>query len=328
MSSMSGLVETGAWESLVRDDEAATFFQTPAWHQLAEDFEGTRTRLLNLGEAAAPILLPVQSVKRWWGELLAAPFGTYATLLSRPGDDDDIRLDAAERALSRLNINLTGSPFASRLPDPNRSADAGAPVSNTRLLRLGALDPEGWVASWSRNHRRLLRDAEERGYVMREARNAGDVSKYFTLYQGQAARWGGAARRVYPEELFQEAFRRFVPDGSMKLWLAEDPQEGIVAGRLCFYHGGHAVEWHAAAERRAMERGVNHKAVHAAVLDARARGFRVYDFNPNPGLEAVDHFKRGFATETVAFNGYRNRTGLAGLLTGLRSGLRATLRKR
>jgi hypothetical protein len=34
------------WDSLVRDDETSTFFQTPAWHKLAEDFEGTRTRLL------------------------------------------------------------------------------------------------------------------------------------------------------------------------------------------------------------------------------------------------------------------------------------------
>lgn len=301
------------WESLVREDETATFFQTPAWHKLAEDFEGTRTRLLNVGDAEAPILLPVQSVKRWWGELLAAPFGTYATLLLRT--NDVARCGAAGRALSHLNITLIGSPFSKRLP-------GDGPTSGTRILRLDDLEPEGWVGSWSRNHRRLLRDAEARGYVAREARDAADVSAYFAVYREQAQRWGDAARRLYPEELFQEAFRRFVPAGAMKLWLAEDKEEGVVAGRLCFYHGGHAVEWHAAAARAHMERGVNHKAVHAIVLDARARGFRVYDFNPNPGLDAVDHFKRGFATEAVSFTGMRRRVGVAGALSGLRAALR------
>jgi hypothetical protein len=303
------------WESVVREDETATFFQTPAWHKLAEDFEGTRTRLLNLGDEAAPILLPVQSVRRWWGELLASPFGTYATLLCRP--DPGLRLDAAWRALSRLNLSLVGSPFASRLP-----REGSSPASSTRILRLDRLEPKGWLASWSRNHRRLLRGAEERGYRVREARDRADVSTYFALYREQAGRWGAAARRTYPEELFLEAFRRFVPAGAMRLWLVEDPGEGVVAGRLCLYHGTHAVEWHAAAGRAGMEGGANHKAVHAIVLDARARGFRVYDFNPNPGLDAVDHFKRGFATETVAFTGFRRRVGLPGLLTGLRAGLR------
>jgi hypothetical protein len=305
------------WDSLVRDDETSTFFQTPAWHKLAEDFEGTRTRLLNLGDETAPILLPMQSVRRWWGELLAAPFGTYATLLRRA--DDTGRPDETWRALSRLNIDLTGSPFARSLPE-------GGPSSTTRILRLKSLEPETWISSWSRNHRRLLRDAEERGYVVREARDAADVSRYHAVYREQSRRWGDAARRVYPEELFQEAFKRFVPGGSMKLWLVESPDAGIVAGRMCLYHGSHAVEWHAAAERAEMERGVNHKAVHAIVLDARARGFRIYDFNPNPGLDAVDHFKRGFATEAVSFRGFRRRTGLVGALTGLRDRLRGARR--
>jgi hypothetical protein len=308
------------WESLVRSDSSATFFETPAWHKLAEDFEGTRSAPLLFDFEGFPVVLPAQLRKRWWGALRAAPFGTYTTLLSK-GEIPAGHLEHLARELSALNLEIPGSPFSDRLARlPGLSTRSAPPISQTRILRLEDLQPEAWVESWSRNHRRMLRAAQDTGATVRLAENAADVSGYYALYRAQTKRWGAAARRIYPEELFQEAFRRLAPVNSLRLWLAETG-EGIVGGRLCLYHGSHAVEWHAAAEQKAMEGGINHLLVHAVVLRAREAGFKVYDFNPNPGLGAVDHFKRGFATETLQFRGLRNRAGLVGILTGLRARL-------
>lgn len=310
------------WESLVRKDETATFFQTPAWHKLAEDFEGTRITPLRFDLDGTVAVLPLQTRRRWWGDLLTAPFGTYSSLLRGPGFTPK-HLDAITDALGHLNLNLTGSPYS----EPFSAVRNGASgltqrtQSHTHLVRLGAFNPEAWVAQWSRNHRRLLKTAHETGYRVRLAERADDIAAYFELYRQQTRRWGSAARRTYPAELFQEAFRRFRPTGSFKLWLAEG-NDGIVGGRLCLYHNFHSVEWHAAAEIEAMRLGVNHLLVHAAVRDAAAAGFSVYDFNPNPGLEAVDHFKRGFATEIVLFEGMQIRSGLAHVFSRLRNALR------
>lgn len=126
---------------------------------------------------------------------------------------------------------------------------------------------------------------------------------------------------MYPETLFQDMFRRWGNTPSLSLLLAE--KEGtIVAGRMCLHHNRHTVEWHAAAQRNDMERGANHLLVHAAVTAAAAQGSAIYDFNPNPGLPAVDHFKRGFGAQVIEFSGWRQRPGVAGLVAKLRDRLR------
>jgi CelD/BcsL family acetyltransferase involved in cellulose biosynthesis len=327
--------ERETWDALVRQEPAATFFQTPQWHELAEDFEGTRTTLLGFdaargsasGNDGSPMaVLPLQARRRWWGTLLATPFGTYSGLLRRPG------LTPADESyiagqLTRHNLNLPGSPFSPWPPHTlsPKNTPQKKPPSHTHIIRLNALDPHAWVASWSRNHRRLLKTAQDTGAAIRLADTSADVNAYAALYRTQAKRWGSAARRIYPDELFLEIFRRFSADGSMKLWVAEQDGE-IVAGRLCFYHGFHAVEWHAAALQEAMHKGINHLLVHAIVTAAQAAGHRVYDFNPNPGLDAVDHFKRGFATEALPFEGFVNRTGLVGGLVKFRDRLRGARR--
>jgi hypothetical protein len=308
------------WESLARTDETATFFQTPVWHKFAEDFEGTRTvclRLVGDERDDAVAILPVQQRRRWWGAILTSPFGTYSSLLRGKGWDakqDPDQSVMLQRELSRLNLSLPGSPFDPVLAEA--WTGVARPEFHTHVLRLEAFDPVAWVERWSRNHRRLLKTAQETGFTVRLAESPADIAAYCALNRAQAARWGAAARRAYPDELFQEAYLRFAPSGSMKLWLAEGP-EGIAAGRLCLYHGFHAVEWHAAAETNAMHKGVNHLLVQAVVSRAHAAGHKVYDFNPNPGLEAVDHFKRGFATEALPFRGIHHRAGTAGAVLRL-----------
>lgn len=303
------------WDELARADASATFFQTREWHELAAEYEGTETVCLLFERDGGTAALPLQKRARPWGHLHATPFGTYATLLCAQELSAGFH-DAVRRSLSRFHLNLTGSPFSSRFPPGTEG-----PLSQTRVLPLEGLEPEAWITSWSRNHRRLLKQAREYGYTVRTAETPEDVSRYHDVYAGLVERWGSGARRVYPEGLFQEMFRRWGNTSNLKLLLAEK-DGGIVAGRLCLYHNRHAVEWHAAARREDMERGANHLLVHAAVTDAAAQGYAVYDFNPNPGLPAVDHFKRGFGAQVVEFRGWQQRPGLVGLFAKLRHRLR------
>jgi CelD/BcsL family acetyltransferase involved in cellulose biosynthesis len=303
------------WDELAGADSSATFFQTRGWHELAAEFEGTETVCMVFEHDGCTAVLPLQKRARPWGDMHAAPFGTYATFLCGQPPSPLFQAHAI-RSLSRLHLNLPGSPFATRF-----APGVDGPVNQTRTLPLEGLDPDAWAASWSRNHKRLLRQAREYGYSVRTAETAEDISRYYDVYAGLVERWGSGARRVYPERLFQEMFRRWGNTPGMNLLLAE--KEGvIVAGRLCLYHNRHAVEWHAAANRDDMERGANHLLVHAAVLAAAAKGYAVYDFNPNPGLPAVDHFKRGFGAKVIDFTGWRQRPGLVGLAAALRDRLR------
>lgn len=312
---MMRLCDDSLWESLARSDDSATFFQTPAWHRLASEFEGTETVCMLFKLEGHSVLLPLQKKSRLWGSLYSAPFGTYTSFLW--DKEPPLRVkELLKRELGRFNLNLPGSPFAPRWP-----VGIHGELSQTKVLKLAGLKPDEWISTWSRNHRRLLRQARDWGYSIRVAQTSADVSEYYSLYRDMTRRWGSKARRVYSEELFQEIFRRFFKSTSMNLLLAESGGN-IVAGRLCFYHNRHAVEWHAAAKGEDMERGVNHLLVHAAVIEAEKRGCGVYDFNPNPGLPTVDHFKRGFAPETLEFSGWSQRSGVSKILNSIRDGLK------
>lgn len=307
--------EPALWDRLALTDASATFFQTRTWHELAAEYESTETVCMLFEHEGFAAVLPLQKRARPWGSLYTSPFGTYATFLCAQEPPPHFYASAL-RTLSRYHVDVQGSPFATRFP-----SGTGGPRNQTRLLPLEGLDPDAWVTSWSRNHKRLLRQAREYGYSVRLAETAEDVSRYYAVYTELVERWGADARRIYPERLFQEMFSRWGKTPGMNLLLAE--KEGvIVAGRLCLYHNRHAVEWHAAAKRDDMERGANHLLVHDAVLAAAVKGHAVYDFNPNPGLPAVDHFKRGFGAEIVDFTGWRHRPGFVGMAAKLRSRLR------
>jgi hypothetical protein len=117
------------------------------------------------------------------------------------------------------------------------------------------------------------------------------------MYQKQQLRWGQKAREPHPEGLLQALFTD-LPKGALRFWVAE--REGnLEAGRLCFHHRKHAVEWLAASQETALASGVTHGLIRHAMTAAAQDSCEVYDFNPNPGLPGVDHFKDGFRAKRV-----------------------------
>lgn len=296
----------GTWENLARLDAGATFFQTPAWHRAAAAVLGSVSAPLLFTFPGGEAVLPLQRIRGRFGqgERFFSPFGTYTALLAEAPLDGE-RLAAVRDRLASLNLDLFSSPFAANPVELGRPLDA-----STRILELAGLEPDLWEASWSRNHRRLLKQAREAGLRARLAAGRADVEAYCGIYARQARRWGPRARTVYPDSLFHSLWEALSGGPAMKLWLAEAGGD-VVAGRLCFYHNRHAVEWHAAAREEWLERGANHFLVREIVADAAVSGHAWYDFNPSPGLAGVDHFKRGFGTKVLPFRGSENRVGLA-----------------
>ena len=91
-------------------------------------------------------------------------------------------------------------------------------------------------------------------------------------------------------------FKTRSPD--IKLWLAIFDGK-VVGGNLNFYRNKHCVEWHASFLSDYFRYGVRNFLVHNIVLDANAKGYKYYDFNPSGGLEGGVRFKETFGTEKL-----------------------------
>ena len=296
-------VSSEAWNKLVAADPSATFFQTPAWHAMASRHFGTETLALKFSFGDVEAIIPLQRQKKKLWSLYTSPFGTYTALVC--GHKlQSTQLEQIQTHLRSLNLDLSGSPFTLNPISVGREYAA-----TTQVLELESISADRLTEGWNRNHRRNLEAGREAGISIRLADKVLDMEAYSRIYQTLAESWGDMARTIYPGRLFQMLWETLGKTSAMKVWLAEC-EGAMVAGRICFYHGSHVVEWHAAALDVYRQQGANHVLIHSILKDAKSAGYRIYDFNPNPNLPQVDHFKSGFGTRRLAFKSSRNSHGL------------------
>jgi CelD/BcsL family acetyltransferase involved in cellulose biosynthesis len=304
------------WESLVRADETATFFQTPAWHAIAaRHFNAERAPLLFDFpiDQGGPACLPLLRDRRWGRWRYFSPFGTYiAVVCPRALKPDEIAF--IEDALKSLNIHLVSSPFTRNVVRVGKAIPA-----RTQVLDLVEADPDNVTRDWAPDPRRKLRMAREAGVTVRAAASAEDWDAYLAVYRKSLRRWGASTTSVYPESLFRDL--RELPEASMSLWLAE--HEGrVAAGYLAFYHNRHACVWHAASDPELFRLGAVQLTYHDIIADATRRRFPILDLLGSGGLSGVEAFKTSLGAKTRKFNSSLNRTGIVGALAGLRDRLR------
>ncbi|HEX2613651.1 MAG TPA: GNAT family N-acetyltransferase, partial [Fibrobacteria bacterium] len=187
-------------------------------------------------------------------------------------------------------------------------------------LDLREVDPANPMAGWKVDQRWRARAAARDGLVVREGKSAEDWDAYVALYAKSLTRWGDTASSRHPEGLFHD-LRETLPEGAVKLWLAEhDGRAG--AGFITFYHNRHAALWHGAADEEFFGAGANQLLYLAMSEDARARGFSWLDLLPSGGHKGVEAFKARFGSRRLEFDSSLNRTGLVGALAEVRARLR------
>jgi CelD/BcsL family acetyltransferase involved in cellulose biosynthesis len=313
------------WEALARQDSSATFFQTPAWLRLA----AAHARGAGRSAEIAPLLfeftragetvqacLPLLRDRRWGRLRYFSPFGTYSALVC-PRVLDDGERARVEARLASLNLHAAGSPFT-RNPLPG--ARLTRLPARTQWIDLTPAHAESPARDWAPDPRRRLRIARENGVTVRAAGSPADWDDYHGLYLKSLRRWGTGATSVYPRALF-EALRAAAEapetQGKIRLWLAG--HEGkAAAGYIAFYHNDHACIWHGAADEAYFKLGATQLLYHDMIADAAGRGFPAFDLMGSGGLAALEAFKASLGARTVEYDGALNRTGLVGLLAGLR----------
>ncbi len=293
------------WETLVRGDETATFFQTPAWHRLAARHVKAESAPLLFEFPEGPACLPLLRDRRWGRRRYVSPFGTYTAVVCpralRPAERADI-----ERTLAALNVHLVSSPFTR-----NPVGAGKALAARTQVIDLSRVDRENPARSWNPDPRRKLRMAREAGVTVRVATSAADWDAYYGVYEKSLQRWGDRATSRYPRAFFEDLAA--LPAASARLWLAE--HEGrVAAGYVAFYHNRHACVWHGASDPELYRLGAVQALYATMVPDAASRGFDIFDLLGSGGTASLEAFKKTLGTETLGYDSFLNRPGAWGKL--------------
>lgn len=329
------------WLRLCAEDLSCTFYQTPAWLQLAaEHFQargeaGVEVAPWSFSLPEGPAVFPLLRRRRFGSWHYFSPFGTYSAPVFA-GTLSDAGKAAIAASLRRVNVLLTSSPFS-----PN-AVQIGRPLDFAiQAVDLLALDPENPMRDWEEGQQRRVRVSRRSGVTVRAAQGEADWRRYYALYQESLERWGDAATAHYPWSLFEALRRLSESHAGVTLWLAETPaatlrQAGlptqgenpeISAGYLTFYHQRHAVPWHGAGGKAYFRFGVTQALFHHMMADAQRRGFVHFDLTGSSGLGGVASFKSRFGTRDIAFQGSLHQVGLYGVLARLRASWRGNSKR-
>ncbi|MFQ6058126.1 MAG: lipid II:glycine glycyltransferase FemX [Anaerolineae bacterium] len=185
----------------------------------------------------------------------------------------------------------------------------------TLVLDLTA-DLDDLLARMKPKTRYNIRLAERKGVVVREGREE-DLPAFYRLLQVTSRR---NAFAIHAQEYYEEVWRRFVPRGMARLFLAF--YEGqILAGLMAFALGRTAWYLYGASSDRHRNLMPNHLLQWEAIKWAKAWGCTAYDLwgipdevgqalargrEPEPGtggLWGIYRFKRGFGGRVVRYLG-------------------------
>lgn len=236
--------DTHAWTAFAEAHPDANLYHTLEWRDAVREIFGHEPRYL-VGEFDGVIrgVLPLFLIKfpLLGSKLISIPYdiGSGGALAV---DDRAERalLESAVATARKINVDFLQLRYGSRR---DVASSLGLQPSEPVLISEMQLDSEEKV--WSRvskDHRKAVRKAKNRGVVIREAKDLEDVGEFYRIYLKAFREFGTPP---YGSNYFPSIWRHFHGSGAMRLLLAH-ADDKCVGGLLLFCWGKNIVSKFAA----------------------------------------------------------------------------------
>lgn len=202
--------------------------------------------------------------------------------------------------------------------EPCGSAASEAALARARARRVKPVQPQHtWVldldadeealrAGLERGHRSRVNAAPRKGVEVRVSEDPhADVGRFLELMRRTTERAGFVA---HPDDYYRAMVRVLASSGAARLYVAEKDGRAVSAA-ISFEHprAGTRYYAHAAADQEVNRKvGASVALVWRMILDARASGYRLFDFwgvapegEPDHPWASISHFKRSFGGRPV-----------------------------
>ena len=292
--------DTAAWNDLVAASDGATVFHTSAWARLwTEEWSHARWEAVVVEEDSryAGGLAWIARSRGPLETIDSMPYATYGGPLVRRDHPDPVSIRtqlldafAARTARKRvLRSQLTWyEGHEAELP-----ADPAPQASFTHVLPLHA-DYEVVAEGFSPSTRRLVRQADESGLVVRPAESEADLRAFLDLAEETVRRRGGKPK---PASLYERIHRDLVPAGIARFHLVHHGDEPV-AGSLHLFHEGVATSWLPVSKESAWPLRPNNYLIASVLETLCAAGYVEYNFGASPADAAgLIRFKEGWGAK-------------------------------
>lgn len=176
-----------------------------------------------------------------------------------------------------------------------------APIHNMDAEICWLLDitkpEEQLLKDMRKTHRYLIKKAQGLGVRIIKSKKYSDIESFLKLYQGLSQR-----KHFVPHQGIQEEFKVFGKDDQTLLFLAEY-QKKIIAGSIVLFVGGMAIYHHGASDFGFKDIPSSYLLQWEAILEAKRRGKKIYNFWGIAHLDSKNHPWRGLTLFKTGFGG-------------------------
>ena len=279
---------------------AAEYGQTPI-ALCSEDASGGLTGVLPLvATRGVPLLRRSAIVGARLSSLPRTPLAGPLTV------DRDAAVALLEAAVARADAAGARLQLKRAAPDLDGlvTAVGGAPWRVSYALALPS-EPAKLRFGNSRNHGRIkwaVNKASKEGVRVRVADDLADVHAWYPLYLKTMREVVVPPR---PLRLFEAMWRELSPDGLMRLYVAEQEGNGMIAGSIVLGLARTAFYAFNGRLRSALPLRPNEVLQWEAIHDACRRGFERYDLGEvTEGRAGLAEFKRKWGADEVQLHRY------------------------
>ena len=321
------LTNIDTWWTLAKQDHSATFYQTPAWFEVAQcfDVKYEDKSLFGTLENGTEYVFPLTSYARQW------PFNRLYSVFDHGygGVVANGPISAADyqAILQRLPITPFTSFYLTEPPSvppkqPLSSFETGTFTSS--LLSLENKTFEEVVANYSRTHRSNYRKGIKHGIKVRKA-NLDDLDNDFDIFyelylDTYENRWtDGQIGNIWSREFFKnfaQVMKKY-PE-HIYLWFAELEGEAISA-EIDFVWNNRLDSWATVSKPAHFKIKPTIALLSGIIQHALEIGVTTFDFGPNLGKQGLEDFKRRFGAETTYYETWEKPSPILNLIDKLRS---------
>lgn len=302
-------VDEQTWWQIAKECEYATFYHTPAWHNLFKEIN-PGSHIKTIGgtlENGTQFVLPIITVKRMgpFNGLVSAAGNVYGGIIA-DGPLSDTKTKDIYQSVTRkwktLYFRFLPSPLLSPLhldsvEDLEKYDDKAVVID----LSTGF---ESIYNNYSRGHKSALKKAEKSGAIIQETLSLEDYQEYFQVYQDSIERWGETTMAVLPWHALENIYNlaQKMPE-NIKLWVAKVDGK-IASGALIAYWNQTIMYYHGANHRDFFQHRIANLLQSEIIRDASQSGskYRYYDFGPSGISDGVFEFKRRFGGDVIPVN--------------------------
>jgi len=290
----------GEWLDIVQHSPAATYYHTPYWCECVAAWRGkyaARAAGLRLPDGTR-VALPLLVRKGFYRiGPLAHGVSTVPNTYGGPVAEgraltgaDWVDLFENQRSLVVRKVSIHGAPH--QLPPGHLTPDLEWRDRHTYVIRLHEAVGE-LIKGYSKGCTSSVKKGRRSGLTASRITTPTELKEYHGVYLDSVKRWGKDSSIGYPFHLFESL--NGLP--GVEFWCARLSTGKIAAGGIFLYWNVRVQYWQGAMLAEFGDICPANFLLDFLMEDARARGFRTFDFNPSGGLKGVEDFKASFGAQ-------------------------------